>query len=120
MKDRQSITDIFDLHVIGDDVTLEARLKRFSKLRIGIDQKAIRRGADGEVGIHSAFCAQNAGLERARFSRLASVVGNLSIQETKTIVSSDAKFCARGEIEKDAFPCTRRCRHFLLAQQLSC
>src|SRR6266571_4463686 len=98
MKDRQLIADVFDLHVIGDDVTLEARLERFSKLRIGIDQKAIRRGTNGDIGIHSAFCAQDAGIERGRFSRLASVVRNLSIQETKTIVSSDAKFCARGEI----------------------
>ena len=112
MKDRQSITDIFDLHVIGDDVALETRLERFSKLGIGIDQKAIRRGADGEVGIHSAFCAQDAGLERGRFGRLASVVCNLSVQETKAIISSNAKFCARGEIEKNAFPCMQRRRHF--------
>ena len=78
----------------------------------GIDQKAIRRGAEGDVGIHSAFCAQDAGLERGRFGRLASVVCNLSVQETKAIISSNAKFCACGEIEKNAFPCMQRRRHF--------
>src|SRR5712692_8530497 len=112
MKDRESITDIFDLHVIGDDIALEARLERLAKLRSGVDQKAIRRGAKGNVGIHSAFCAQDAGLERGRFGRLASVVRNLSIQETEAIISTNAKFCVCGEIEKNAFPCMQRRRHF--------
>src|SRR6266404_1650515 len=113
MKDRQLIGDIFDLHVIGDDVALEAWLKRFSKLRIGVDQKGIRRGAKGDVGIYLAFCAQDASLERRRFGRFPSVVRNLSIQETKAISSRDAKFCTRAEIEKNAL-CVRRRRHFFL------
>src|ERR1043166_10273533 len=119
MKDRQSITDIFDLHIIGDDIALEARLERFTKLRLGIDQKIIRRGGKENMGIHLALCAQDASRERSGLGRLASVVRYLSVEETKAILSRDAKLCVAGELEKVAFPCTHPQHHFLGATACS-
>src|SRR5436853_2143752 len=94
VKDRQSIGDVFNLDVIGDDIALEPGDECMSKVRIGIGQETILRGRKENMTVHPAYRAQNAGLDCGRFACLANVVRDLSVEKTQTVTSRDAKLCA--------------------------
>ncbi len=94
MQDRQLLGDVFNLHVVGDDVTLESRLKRLAQLRLGIEEKTIAFGADDNVGVYFALRGQNASLDRARLARLANIIGDLAVEKTDSIAAGDAQLRA--------------------------
>ena len=71
MKDRQSITHVFDEHIICDDVTLKSWLKRFFQSRIGIENERVGQGEKKNMTSHPAFGIQETGFDRIGCCRIA-------------------------------------------------
>src|SRR5207302_10837118 len=91
MKDRQSSAQIFNGDIVGDNVTLESRLKRGLKREVGIEQKTILLCVEKQMPVHFSFRIQNARFDRRCFACLANIVGQLAVQETQTIGATDAQ-----------------------------
>src|SRR5437773_124100 len=111
MKNRESICDVIDLNIVRDYVALDPRGECFSKVRISIDPKTIRCGGKENIRGKFAFRIEHARFSSCGFGRLAHIIRNLSVQETDTVVSRDAKLCASGEIKKHAFTSLAGRRH---------
>src|SRR2546425_1534939 len=103
MKNRESISDVINLNVVRDYVALDPRGESFLKVGISIDPKTIGPGGKENIRVNFALRIEHARFSSCGFGRLARIIRNLSIQETDTIVSRDAKLCASGEIKKHAF-----------------
>src|SRR6266404_841300 len=100
VKDRQSIADIFNLHIIGNDIALKPRLERFFQLSVGIEEEGLGFNSEKHVSVQLAFGVQNARLYRARLGRFTNVVRELSVQKTQAVISAYAKFDAVGKIKE--------------------
>src|SRR5205814_4859764 len=111
MKNRESISDVINLNVVRDYVVLDPRGESFSKVGISIDPKTIGPGGKENIRVKFAFRIEHARFSSCGFGRLAHIIRNLSVQETDTVVSRDAKLCASGEIKKHAFTSLAGRRH---------
>src|SRR5438874_4258822 len=103
MKNRESIRYVIDLNVVRDYVALDPRGESFLKVGISIDPKTIGRGGKENIRVKFALRIEHACFGSGGFGSLTRIIRNLSVQETDTVVSRDAKLCASGQIKKHAF-----------------
>ena len=94
MKKIEFVGDIFNLHIIRDDVAVETRGKRFTQISIGIEEVGILRSANKNMRIDFSLRIQNAGFDCFCFSRLAKIVCDLTIEKTQSIGPAQPKFRA--------------------------
>ncbi|MEY2495449.1 MAG: hypothetical protein QOJ45_1941 [Verrucomicrobiota bacterium] len=90
MENRESIRDIFNLHVIRDDVTIQSRRELVTEFRISVQQKRIRIGGNKNVGAQFPFRVQDRSLDGGCLGRFPEVVGYLTVEEAKGIGSGKA------------------------------
>ena len=64
MKDRQSIADILNFDIVGNDVPFQALLQSLPQLGLGIYCKRIGIGGNKNMRVEPAFCIQNASCDR--------------------------------------------------------
>ena len=100
MKDRKPVGDIFDLHIIRNDVSLHSSWKLFSHFRVGIQQEGIRFRGNKNIRVQFSFCAQDRSLNRGICGRFPQVVADLTVEKTKGVRSGKAQLYARREIKK--------------------
>src|SRR5262245_12623404 len=100
MKERELVRDVLNLNVVGNDIALEACLQRLTNLRFCINQKTLPEHGDENVRVQFAFRVEHTGFNRARFARLAQIVGDLPVEKSQPVSPGHLKFCARREVEK--------------------
>src|SRR5262245_44015718 len=111
MKKRKWISDVVNLHIVGDHVTLQPALELFSNIGRRIDPKGFCRYGNKNVRFCLAFRSENACLNGGRFTRLAEIICDLPIKEPKSVRAGNTKLCALGKVEENRLSSFGTWRH---------
>ena len=89
---------IHNLHIVGDDVFLEARGEVPSQPRLGIQEQFLRQSEDVQVSLHFALGGGDGGVAALAGAELFHVVGHLSVQEARPVGADKAEARAKAQI----------------------
>src|SRR5262249_24628844 len=104
VKQRESIGDVLDFNVVRNHIAFQPFAEFFPEICRRIHQKAFSKCTNENVRVHFSFCIEHTRLDANCIAGLAQIVCDLPVEESKSIRPSDAKLCARREIEKRVLP----------------
>jgi hypothetical protein len=85
-------------HIVGDDVLIDVNAQFLPRLRLGIDEKAVRQAEQVGIGLNFALRVEEEGV--APFARLEplDMVRADGVQQSGAILARSQNFAAPGEI----------------------
>jgi hypothetical protein len=90
---------VHHLHVVGDDVLLEALLKRGGQTGLEVEQQLVRQCIDVQVALHSALRRHQSRVAALAGLQAGDVVGHLAIQQSDPVGAQQAQSSAKAQVE---------------------
>ena len=94
------IGDVFEFHLIGDDVAADVPGDLLAQFRFGIDQEVVVETEEGEVCLDSALGAEEEGVGAASGRHFLNFVGREVVEEAGAVAAAGEDAGARREIEE--------------------
>ena len=79
VKQRPVVRHVCDRDIVGNNVTIQPCLQRVAMLGLGVDEKAIAKRANKDVGVNLSLGIQNARFDRRLGRAFPNIVCNLAI-----------------------------------------
>ena len=90
--------DIFQFHLVGDDVALDELRHFLAQLGLGIDQEAVFQAQEADVGLDASLRVQQEGVAAGPRCHLLYVVAADVVQQADAIAAACLDASALGEI----------------------
>src|SRR5438552_10910407 len=111
MKERKPVSDIFHLHIVRYDVSLDSSRKLFAHFLVGINHEGIRVRGNENIRVEFSFCAQDRSLNRETCGRFSQVVADLPVEKTRGVRSRNAQLQTGRKVKKCAALGIEKPRH---------
>ncbi len=101
--------DVFQFHLVGDDVALDVLLDFLAQLGFGIDQEVIGQAEELDIGLDAPLRAKQESVVAHPRGHLLHFIARNVVQQPRTVAAACDNAAARGEIH----PCRTVAQRFI-------
>jgi hypothetical protein len=94
-----TLGDVFQLHLVGDDVAADELVDLLAQLRLGIDQEMIGQAQQLQIGLDAALRVQEEGVAGVAGNHFLDFVAGDGVQQPRAIAPAGHNAAAPVEIQ---------------------